>query len=229
MCLLATVLISGCSQKRENVQMPQSFVEKKGTIAIGQMTGLEEPQYAQVGNQGLLDLAINHMMTKSVKDKLKEVDAKPIVEQHYYKPFMNAFNARSFKIVKMKEPIKKENLVKLSNSNRGNKYAPYDFKFLKNSNNSDYALILNPHTFGLWRSYGRGFVPGSNPLGYAHLTAYLVDLSNNSIIGECQVEVQEHAMGEWDTPPDYTALMKSSKKALKRALEDVYAFFFDVA
>ncbi len=105
------------------------------------------------------------------------------------------------------------------------KSAPYDFRFLKDKNLAHYALIIDPHTFGVQREY-YGFIPISSPKGYANLSIYLINLKDNSIIGEYRASVVEKVEGERDSPPDYTAVVNASKNALAKALSDAYIFFF---
>ncbi len=128
-----------------------------------------------------------------------------------------------FKVKELKNIIKKGNLQ--SSPVNDVKYAPYDFRFLKNESGADYALVLDPRAFGLSRSY-YGFVPTSPPAGYANMSVYLVNLSDNSIVGEYGTIIQEETYGEWDTPPEYKGLVAATKNVLSKVLNDAYGFFF---
>jgi hypothetical protein len=220
-CLFVAGLVSACST-RENVKIPQTFISKPATLVMTHLSGLEKPGYYKAGRQGLADYAISQLMTMDMREKIEEIDAGMIMEDYYYKRFGGTFESKSFKVEMVKDPIKKEHLTSFQNDDL--KYAPYDFRFLKNKSAADYAIIVEPHAFGVQRPY-YGFIPTGKPMGYANLSIYLVNLSDNSIVGEYRTSIEEQVHGEWDAPPDYSALVNATKNALAKALSDAYVFF----
>lgn len=220
--LLILGTVSGCSQ-RENLQISEGFYAKPSSVVITQVSGLEEPGFYRRGNQGVVDFMVSDIMTDSMQEKLRQMKADTILNDYYYKRYGSRLASRSMNVTEVKNPINKKSLQ--SDPNDDLQHAPYDFRFLKKSYGADYAMVLDPHSFGVIRSY-YGFIPTSAPKGYADLSIYFVDLSNNSIVGEYKASIEQTVEGEWDTPPEYASLTRASKDALAKALSDAYTYFF---
>lgn len=218
-----TILLSACATNREHVVIPPAFLANPKTLAIVQLSGLEKPGYYKIGQQGIFDVLINEAMATSAQEKIEKMDATPIVKEYYYKRFSHIFASQSFEVKEDPTPLNKESLTPPPIKNL--KYAPYDFRFLQGRYNVEYALILDPISFGVERSY-HGFFPTDAPKGFARVSFYLVNLSNNSIVAECHTAEQDIVKGEWDTPPEYSNLIKSIKAALAKAISGAYIFFF---
>lgn len=221
-CLFLTFLITGCTS-RENLQISQNFFSKSNTILITQLSGLEEPHFYKEGPQGVADFVINEAMTESLQERVKAIKANDTLDEYYYKRFGNLLEARYLKLKEIKNPIAKKSLQ--DSPIDDDKYAPYDFRFLRDKYKVDYALVLDPRAFGVTRAY-YGFIPISEPKGYADLSIYLINLSDNSIVGEYKASIKEQVLGEWDTPPNYVEVVTTAKAALAKALSDASIFFF---
>jgi len=222
-CLGLVVLLAGCGTHRENMQVHPVCLSKPSTVVITQIEGLENPYFYKEGNQGLIDVLVNEAVTSSVSNKIESIDAKPIVDAHYYKPFESVFAGQSFKVTKVSEPLIRQELLPYAVDEA--RFAPFDFRSLKSKYGADYAMILQPRRFGTERSY-HGFIPTSKPKGMARLAVYLVKLEDNTIAGYYDTNVYVPAQGDWDTPPEYLALTDASKNSLTKALNDAHAYLF---
>lgn len=222
-CLFLMGLVTGCAT-RENMTLPQTFLAKPNSVLITHLSGLESPVYYQVGAQGVADIVINRLIADSMTEKIQTIDARAVIEEYYYKRYGSSFETASFKVIKENAPINKETLVAFDAADDAN-YAPYDFRFLKAQRGVTHALILDPHSFGVIRPY-YSFVPTGSPKGYVKLSVYLVNLDNNAIVAEYTSTIEEMVNGEWDTPPDYLALVSASKTALAKILSDAHIFLF---
>lgn len=221
--LILGILIVGCSNNRNNVEISPTHFNKPSTIALAQISGLEKPYFLKTGNQGILDFAINEVITDSVSYKVSQIDAKPIVFEHYYQPFQRSFTLKSFNVTQVPNVLVKDQLKKPPLT--GDQYAPYDFRFLKTQYGVDYALVLEPRAFGTIRSY-YGVIPTSAPSGYSDIKIYLIKLIDNTIAGYYNSKIDVAVKGDWDVPPDYTALVNASKESLIQALKNAQAYFF---
>ncbi len=222
-CLSLVVLLAGCGTHRENMNIHPVCLSKPSTVVITQIEGLDKPYFYKVGNQGLIDAVVNEAVTSSVCNKIESIDAKPVVDAHYYKPFEAVFAGQSFKVTNVSEPLIRQEL--LPHAVDEARFAPFDFRPLKSRYGADYALILHPRLFGTERSY-YGFIPTSKPKGLANLAVYLVKLEDNTLVGYYNTNVYVPAQGDWDTPPEYLALTDASKNALTKALNDAHAYLF---
>src|SRR5436853_150104 len=125
MCLFVAGFVSACGT-RENMQIPQTFLSKPDSIVIAQLSGLEEPEYYQSGSQGLAEIAISRMMTDSMRERISQIDAKPITEDYYYQRYGDAFKAKAFYVTTNKNPISKKALTSFYADD--NKHASFDFR-----------------------------------------------------------------------------------------------------
>lgn len=220
--LLFFFLLVGCGG-RQDMEIHNTVFDKPSSIVIAQMDGFENPGFYKEGQQGVLDFLISSAVTEEVTENIKKINVNEIIEQHYFKPFESAFLTKSFKVVKACEKLKKNALVK-HDGDQG-KCAEFNFKNLKTSYNTDYALVLEPKLFGTMRKY-YGFIPLGSPKGYADFKVYLVRLEDNAVLGYYNAEAKIEVKGDWDTPPHYAELVKSVKTALATALNNAYLHFF---
>ncbi len=216
------VLFSGCATKRENVSPPNSFFTKKSTITVAQISGLK-PCYAMYGEQGLLGCIVNENMSRELAKKVEKIDPKPIVDEYYYKRYEKTLMDKGFKVVSNKNPINEKELQRIESDD--GKLAPYDFKPLKRKYNTEYALILVSEGFGVFREY-RSMFPVSEPMGFADLRMYLINLSDNSIVSEYKSTIKQPVEDEWDTPPDYASVVQTAKDALSKSFNKAHTFLF---
>ena len=216
------LFLVGCAG-RQDMEISKDVLNKPSSIVIAQIEGLETRGFYKEGGQGIVDVLISEAMTSSVTEGLKKIESTEIVEEHYFKPFEIAFLNKSFTVNKLSEKLKRDSLCKYEGDHE--KCATLDFRLLKDKHNAEFALVLDPKLFGTIRNY-YGFIPTGAPKGYADLTVYLVRLEDNTILGHYNANVRVDIKGDWDTPPDYTELVKASKAALTTALNNAYSHFF---
>ena len=213
----------GCANKFENIELCDSVLKKPSSVVIIQ-NNTPVPQFHKTGGQGLLDVAINNMMTNSAAERVAEIDTQAVINERYIKPFAAAFRNKSFSVSQHLEPL---DFTKLS-AYQGDcdTCAALDFTAInRGTGNAEMALVLETHAVGVIRDY-YGFIPTSSPQGYAKVTVYLVCLKDNSVLGRYHVEAKANVDGNWDTPPDYIELAEASRVALASALDRSYMHFF---
>lgn len=220
--LLLFLLLVGCGG-RQDMEINKTVFDKPSSIVIVQVDGLENPGFYKEGQQGVVDFLISNAVAGEVIEKIRTINVEEIVDQHYFKPFESAFLAKSFKVVKDSEKLKKSSLVKHEGDQ--DKCADFNFKNLKTSYNTDYALVLEPKLFGTIRKY-YGFIPLGSPKGYTEVKVYLVRLEDNAVLGHYNADAKIGVKGDWDAPPDYAELVKATKTALATALNNAYLHFF---
>lgn len=222
LAISAILFLVGCGG-RQDMEIHNTVFDKPSSIVITQMDGLENPGFYKEGQQGVVDFLISSAVTKQVTENIKKINVDEIIDQHFVKPFESAFMAKSFKIVKASEKLKKEALVKHEGDQ--DKCAEFNFKNLQTTYNTEYALVLEPKLFGTMRRY-YGFIPLGSPKGYADFKVYLVRLEDNAVLGHYNAESKIEVKGRWDNPPHYEELVKATKTALATALNNAYLHFF---
>ena len=219
---ITAISLVGCATKREDVLPPSSFYSKPDSIVIIHKMDVKHPYYAQMGNTGLLDNVINSAICKSMSEGIENIDCADVIDTYYFQYFEQFFKIKNFAVTVEKEPLYKEDVPKFSP--KDNQHAPYDFTFLKDKYKVNYALILNVNNLAITRQY-YGFIPISKPHGLVNTSFYLVNLADNTIIGEFSAVEQQKALGEWDVPPAYPGLEFALNGAFRGALLDGQEFF----
>lgn len=222
--LFLSFILVGCSSTKQNMEVCGNVFNKPSSLVIAQIDGLENAQFHIEGGQGLIDIIINEAVTDKLVQALKKIDTKLIIEEHYYKSFEKKFLDRSFRVIKINDKIQKKSLIEYADNSNEN--AHFDFRWMKDKYNADYALILEPQKFGIVRTYF-GFIPTSVPTGCARLSVYLISLKDNKILGHYNADENMIVRDEWDTPPDYIRLQKACKSVLVNALHSSYINLFN--
>lgn len=217
------IVLAGCVSPPQNKKIHPLSVSKPSKVVIAQLSGLENPGFYTIGNQGLLDILLNEALTSSAREKVEKINAQETVEKYYFKIFEKTFLNKSFKVEKIPAILDKKDLS--LHPVREDKYANYDFKWLKDKYGAEYALVLHPNVLGVERQY-HGFIPMGAPYGIANISVYLVKLEDNSLEGAYYSYEQVPVNGEWDDAPEFRALTESSKKALEKALRRARNYLF---
>lgn len=222
LCIAA--FLTGCAT-RPNVMPPASFTSHPKKILIAQLSDFENAIYIPPGrntNQGLIidliDLAIIYNAADIGPSVCRLISA-PIIDEHYSKRFNAFYQGHNFDVTFAEKPIRKDQLD--PSRIKEDKYAPYDFSYLKDQYHVDYALILDITKFSATRL---GYL--AKPHGRSSVKAYLVNLLDNSIVGEYSTkEITEAPKEKWDTPPEYYALTQAVRHTLINALDQLYDVF----
>jgi len=218
--VLFMISLTSCVTPRKNVHVSEGFMSQHGSILIITLPHEEHANFYTLGNQGILDYYVNNAMADNVGKKIKSIPISPFLDYDYYEPYNIVFG-KNFQVKIAKEPI---NIKDLKGFSKDIKFAPYDFRYLKNKYNTDYALILNVTSFGAARQY-YSFIPTSSPYGVCDENIYLVNLNNNTIIAEHHSLFTKAAQGYWDSPPDYTALVDAVEGAVEGCLDQTRAIY----
>lgn len=195
--ILSIFILASCANipQRENFKIDQAIFKSKPKIVIVSMNECLKADYKKVGQQGLLDLAINNAFASDAQEGLDKIDALPIVEKSYFENFKLTFNNMGAKTTIEKSPILEKDFVKIDPTLIN--LSPYDFSSLSKKYKADYALVMSVEGFGLVRSY-YGFIPTSAPHAYANLHIYLVNLKDNTLVGYYRVaEKNQRSAGGW--------------------------------
>jgi uncharacterized protein YcfL len=216
------LFLVGCAGK-QNMEISKDVFDKPSSIVIAQTLGLESPRFKfGVDNQptvGLIAAFIQDWTMEGTK-QVALADAKPIVEEYYYRLFMTSLEKKGLKIIRHMPVLDKSKLSKSSLAD--DNHTSFDFRFLREEHSAEYALILDPEYFGAIR-------PGLfyNPRGVTTLSIYLVRTQDNKIAGCYNASVTIKADDDWDKTPEHTGLVEVTQHALKEALKEAHAYFFN--
>lgn len=222
-CAFMVAVLSGCvSQKAMDI--PANFWETGGEKNIA-IAFVQPPEmYAhRMGGEGLLDLAINEIVTDSVETHIQtlthdkfELSKSAIVQ---------LIEKRGGSSEVLPEYYKATDANKLPDEQHKDGYFNYDLTGLKEQYSASHLLVVQVLASGTIRDY-YGFIPLSEPRGYVYAHVTLVDLLDNKIVMEHQINEQVLLPEdvEWDDPdngfPEITKVVHLAlEKAAKRITE----------
>lgn len=227
--ILLGIVVSGCASKRENMVLSDNFKNNPGAVLVTEIAGFENPQYhvdkAQGSNSGNILLDALASVTSSLitnssaaagREAVNCIDACVVLEDDYFKPFMNSLQTKGFTALKT-DIIKATELKEYEIKEE--KYAPYDFRFLQR-HGAKYAFVLEPHFFG---AKHRGTF--SNPMATTIISIYAVNLENNLLEGYFKTAVEVKVQDDWEQN-DYQGFVKATVEALETALKQAHTFLF---
>lgn len=223
--LLLTYLY-GCVVVTPNIGVKKEFWNDKNGVVGVAVTKLPEPMAHKAGAQGLLDIAINNANADDLETALKKENKSSIYELQ--DKLVSYLKSKGLNAKKVDSPIDLETLTELEKENdesKGIYFAARDFKPLKSSLGVDKLLVVQLNALGTIRSY-YGFIPTSEPSGYAVLNGYVVNLDNNQLEWNNTVtQSVNHGAKEWDQPPEFTALVKAMHSAYNLSQTKLYENF----
>ncbi|MFN3015419.1 cytidine deaminase [Vibrio coralliilyticus] len=216
-CMFGVLFLSGCvSQKAMDI--PVNFWETGGekNIAIAFVQPPEMNAH-RMGGQGLLDMAINEIVTDSVESHIHtlshdkfELSKSAIAQQ---------IERRGGRSEVLPEYYKASDATKLPKAQQKDGFFGYDLTELQEQYSASHLLVIQVLASGTIRDY-YGFIPLSQPRGYVYAQVKLVDLSNNKIVMDHQINEQV-ALPEnvdWDDPDNgYPEITKVVHLALEQA------------
>lgn len=221
MSLACAGLLTGCAVKRDNMEIMDACLDNPSTVVIAQIEGFEKAKFYREGDERLVGFIINSAMTDDVRSTIERIDTKPLIQEGYYTSFGDTFEAHQFKVKELREPLKRSDLK--DHDVREPKFAPYDFTFLRQKYDANYALILDPIRYGTMRHYAL-CIPQGRPKPMCVFQIYMVDLKDGSIVGHYNSDRLLDGPSDWDTPPAYQSLVDSIVHLLEKGLDDAHLY-----
>ncbi len=226
--MVAFSLLTACA-KRENKDIDASFFQSPSTVLIAEVGGLGSPKYhiemgdSNAGLIGALVMSVAQGIAGAANsDAIEVVEAMQLFhlsEQHYHKPFSQAFRDKGVLAQNMLSPLLPEGLQAIEDDKI---QPPYDFKFLKDHHNVDYVFVMIPGGTRIIR------YPGlfGHSIAQAALNFYLIKLMDNTVSGYFSSSVNLPIADDWDNPPDYPRLTSGIEESIRLACQNALLFFF---
>lgn len=205
---VAFIFITGCATQQNVPLSDQFWQQKKHKVAVA-TTKAPKPQVYEMGQQGLLDYAINSAMNKSMDAYLSRTDLS------WYKTLPTTFASR----------LKQRNIIaKRYDEQMDAKQLNY--ASVANLTDSDKLLIIKLQAVGAKRNY-YSVIPTGAPEAYCVMTGELIDVNHdNQVLWRHETTVSEPIQGTWDQPPNYPNLTSALKVAVNSAQQELVDSFF---
>lgn len=221
--VLPLFLLANCAVHRPNTPINPALIENPPSVVMVEVDGLETATFYNGGQQGMLDVLINSIVGKDMREAVYKTSGRDIVENRFFKAFKEKLEKINFKISRFSKKLEQDDLKSAPKNDEN--HAPYDFSALHSTLGADYALVFEPKLFGVNRDY-YGFIPLGAPVGVSHVLIYFVNLQTNELEGYFDSSIRQSVAGEWDQP-GYHALTCACSEALEKAIMTAGDHFFE--
>lgn len=214
------ILFTGCASVQTPIAYtPEAITRENSTIGIA-ITEIPKADTWEMGNIGLLDMAIISAATNDLTKHLQSLDLSEF--NNINTALKIELEKAGYKTLVINDPVTMEKRAKTSKKEN---FSKYDFTDLKEQHQITHLLLIEPYAAGTIRSY-YGFAPTSDPQAKFSAKGSLIDLETHALLW-FQNEDQVLAInGEWDESDlDYPNLTNSLYQALNMAKENLEAPF----
>ncbi|HEV2271950.1 MAG TPA: hypothetical protein VGR92_21050, partial [Steroidobacteraceae bacterium] len=176
LAILALSTLAGCATQGP-VQLDRSYWEHKPQ-SVGVVIAVMPPASTlKMGNQGLLDVAINNAMADPLTKHLRSLSMDQFRESGQV--IATFFSKQGVTTKTIPADLDLKALPKAQQEADG--FATRDFTGLKAKYGVDQLVVLEVQAAGTIRNY-YGFIPTGAPQGYFSCRGSLIDLSNNKLL-----------------------------------------------
>lgn len=212
-CALAIVL-QGCAPVQQKpVSLDTSFwQESKGVVGIA-MESVPQPQTYFLGQQGLLDIAINSSNAKPMASSIQSIDTQRVTQ--IADNLEKRLQARGFTVKRLTDTINSNSYPERKSSVDPEHSALRDFTALKSSNGIDRLLLVTVERLGTERGY-YGFVPTSPPKAIISIKGQLIDLSDHKLLWFHSEDAGAAIPEPWDQAPEFANVVATVKENMEQ-------------
>jgi hypothetical protein len=228
--LLAALWLGGCATMDPNVGLKPAFWENKQQTIVVSLAELPEANHRMLGQQGLLDIAINQGNAKPLIDHLKTfnvADYKKVA-----KDVSDTLTAQGYRVRENADVIKVATLPDFKaaegQSKGGAVYASKDFTTLKDKLGPNRLLLITLQAIGTERTY-YGFIPTGAPVAAINVRGEIIDLANNEVLWRQPFMRQLPVDGEWDQAPNFPNIDRALQKVMLMSRKDLQNTFLTPA
>jgi hypothetical protein len=196
---------------------------KVGVVWISQDNNNVAKLYKQ-GDQGLVDVIVSSAATSEVAKRFEKEKVSPYVQKYYLNVFKGAFSDEGCLTKVVDKSYSKDSLKRMKETG----FFWYDLRPIAKELQVDNLMVLDMIKFGAIRKY-KGFIPVTQPKGHSLVAGYLIEGTSNRLIYMKISGKTELPAGEWDSPPEFTNLMKSVESSFEKAIDEIFIAFFNRA
>lgn len=211
-----TVLFTGCVSVQPPIAYTPDAIAKENTLVAIGVTQIPQADTWEMGNIGLLDLAIISAATSNLTEHLRGLDLNEFGDIKL--SIDKQLTEMGYKTLVLEEPVLMEKRKKTSKKEN---FSKFDFSDLQQQHKASHLLLVEPYAAGTIRSY-YGFAPTSDPQAKFAAKGYLIDLETHALLWFHNEDQVVAISGEWDEGDlDYPNLTNSLYKALNIAKENL--------
>jgi len=177
-----------------------SQTDRSVTVALAK---LPDTAAHKVGQQGLLDIAINNAMADDLGKSLKAITLHDSYGQTRSE-VVRRLSEKGIKSNVSEKMIDVAALPDFSGQDTSRAYASKDFRSMKaDLGGADSLLLFTVIAVGTQRSY-YGFIPTSKPVAMLRARGEIIDLQTNEVLWRDDTSNIAGIGEPWDQPPEFS-------------------------
>jgi hypothetical protein len=197
-----TILLTGCGTIQKPVALKPTFWEQRQAVVGIALAPVGKPTAQMLGNQGLLDIAINTANAKAMVERMESTEFKRLAA--IPANIGGHLKDRGFAVKLLDQPVDQ---AKLADFTGGENFTRKDFRSLA-SQGIERLLLIEVVQYGTSRSY-YGFIPLGAPTANMVLRGSLIDLKTNELLWYQTYSTIRAVSDPWDQAPNYTNVIES--------------------
>ncbi len=200
------LLMPGCAPiKQKPVSLDSGFWQEPKIVIGVAVEPIPQTDAYFLGNQGLLDIAINSSNAKPMVERLKSIDIQrgALIADN----LANRLIARGFSVKRLEQTVDAKNYPERKSSANPEQFALRDFSALKKEG-VDRLLLVTVERIGTERNY-YGFIPQGPPRAIFTVKGQLVDLSTQKLLWFQREDDGTPISEPWDQAPDFPNVVEA--------------------
>lgn len=223
MLVLAPLVAILAACQTPNVPLKQDFWkdhQQKVRVARGKRIRADE---YRVGQQGLLDMAINSAVSNKFVNYLHRYDLSNFDALDI--TYTQRLQSRGINAKRFATRVDRRHLDRWPERQKTKETAEKDYTVYARQIGPNKLLVLQLDTVGAMRNY-YGFIPLGAPSAMCNATGTLVDLKNNNVLWRHHVKEKVDVDGHWDQPPNYPNFTRALDTAIAQCKSELLEDFF---
>ncbi|MFC4160497.1 hypothetical protein [Chitinimonas lacunae] len=212
------LLLSGCASIQQPVPVKPAFWQGKDQGVAIVVPTLPKAVAMKVGNQGLLDVAINSALANPLETHLNSLDLSEF--NRVAQKINDGLAAKGFSQVTIVNGFDLSKLQEFKDQKPGTGFAKQDFRPLAASMNSGKAVVLKVMAAGTVRAY-YGFIPLGAPSAKFMVEAQIVNLKDNSLEWYQNFDRTQPVADPWDQSPNFPNVTNAVYQNVDAVVNDI--------
>lgn len=212
---LGLLLVSGCATVQPPVPVAETFWAEKDKTVVVVVRKLPQADFITVGQQGLLDIAINEGANSALNDYLHALDLSEFLSIGEEFKILLEEQGMAVSEVKLDYPMPELRAFRGKNDGEGI-YARYDYRAMRNQLGADRLLLVSVSQAGISRAY-YGFFATGEPMTTFVTNGLVVDLHSNRVLWRAHFDPKQNIQTPWDEPPVFPNVTSAFYKTLEQS------------
>lgn len=189
---ILVLFVSGCVSVQPPIAYTKQNLNQEASVIGVAVTDIPKADTLEMGNIGLLDMAIIAAASSELTEHLNSLDLSEFAD--IKTNLKKILSEQGYQVILIEDAVSMKDRKKVSKQEN---FSKYDFSDLKQQHAISHLLLIEPYLAGTIRSY-YGFAPTSDPQAKFSARGSLINLSDNSLAWYHDEDQVLPITGEWD-------------------------------